>query len=212
MLDDLKENAESYDKIREIALDNSVPPAFRFDPVIPGMSVEKTGTVRFVSAAGEKAAGKVWDGPGNDDRSDPRNLFSLEERESRERVKEGGPSPRSEENAAAERPADIEELAFAPVTRLAELIRARKITSTELTRMYLARLKRYGPRLECIVTLTEDLAIAQAARADGEIAAGRYRGPLHGIPYGAKDLLAVKGTKTTWGAKAYEDQMIDDNA
>lgn len=127
-----------------------------------------------------------------------------------------GPSPSSPyalpDNPALERPADLEDLAFAPVTELAQLIRARKVTSTELIRMYLARLKKYGPHLECVVTLTEELALAQAARADEEIAAGRYRGPLHGIPYGAKDLLAVRGYKTTWGAKPYENQVIDDNA
>ncbi len=75
--------------------------------------------------------------------------------------------------------------------------------------MYLDRLKRYDPKLQCVITLTEELAQKQAKRADEEIAAGRYRGPLHGIPWGAKDLLAVKGYKTTWGAMPYKDQMID---
>jgi Asp-tRNA(Asn)/Glu-tRNA(Gln) amidotransferase A subunit family amidase len=78
--------------------------------------------------------------------------------------------------------------------------------------MYLARLKKYGPRLECVITLTEELALAQAKRADEEIAAGRYRGPLHGIPYGAKDLLATKGIRTTWGSKPYIDQIPDHDA
>ncbi len=78
--------------------------------------------------------------------------------------------------------------------------------------MYLERLKEHGPTLQCVVTLTEELALKQAARADAEIAAGKYRGPLHGIPYGAKDLLAVKGYKTTWGAMPYKDQMIDENS
>jgi Asp-tRNA(Asn)/Glu-tRNA(Gln) amidotransferase A subunit family amidase len=109
-------------------------------------------------------------------------------------------------------PANLEELAFASVRDLGELIRKRKITSTQLTSMYLERLKRYGPRLECVVTLTEKLALEQAKRADAEIAAGRYRGPLHGIPYGAKDLLALPGYKTTWGAMPYRDQVIDDTA
>ncbi len=109
-------------------------------------------------------------------------------------------------------PANLEDLAFLPVTQLAELIRQRKVTSIDLTRMYLARLKRIGPKLECVVTLTEDLALEQAARADREIAAGRYRGPLHGIPYGAKDLLAVKGHPTTWGAEPYKDQVFDEDA
>lgn len=109
-------------------------------------------------------------------------------------------------------PEDIEELAFYSVRDLAELIRTRKITSTALTRMCLDRLKRFGPRLECVITLTEDLALEQAKRADEEIAAGRYRGPLHGIPYGAKDLLAVKGYRTTWGSEPYRDQVIDEDA
>jgi Asp-tRNA(Asn)/Glu-tRNA(Gln) amidotransferase A subunit family amidase len=116
------------------------------------------------------------------------------------------------ENTAIEQPADIDNLAFYPVTALSELIRARKLTSTELTKMYLNRLKKFGPRLECVITLTEELALAQAKKADEEIAAGRYRGPLHGIPWGAKDLLATKGIKTTWGAMPYKDQMIDVNA
>ena len=107
---------------------------------------------------------------------------------------------------------DLEDLAFASVAELGALIRTRAISSEQLTRMYLARLKEYGPRLECVITITEDLAIAQARRADGEIARGRYRGPLHGIPYGAKDLLAVKGYPTTWGAMPYKDQVIDQNA
>ena len=103
----------------------------------------------------------------------------------------------------------IEELAFATVPQLAELIRTRKISSTELTKMYLDRLKRYGPKLLCVVTLTEELALKQAAAADADIKRGKYRGPLHGIPWGAKDLFATKGIKTTWGAEPYRDQVID---
>lgn len=104
---------------------------------------------------------------------------------------------------------NLEELAFATVPQLAELLRTRRITSTELTKMYLARLKKYGPQLLCVVTLTEDLALKQAAAADAEIKRGKYRGPLHGIPWGAKDLFATKGIKTTWGAEPYRDQVID---
>src|SRR6188474_3814134 len=104
---------------------------------------------------------------------------------------------------------NIEELAFATVPQLAELIRTRRITSTELTKMYLARLKNWGTKLLCVVTLTEDLALKQAAAADAEIKRGKYRGPLHGIPWGAKDLFATKGIKTTWGAEPYRDQVID---
>ncbi len=103
----------------------------------------------------------------------------------------------------------LEEVAFFTATQLAELVRTRQVTSTDLTRMYLGRLKRYGPKLLCVVTLTEELALKQAAEADREIKAGKYRGPLHGIPCGVKDLFATKGIKTTWGAEPYRDQMID---
>lgn len=107
------------------------------------------------------------------------------------------------------RPASLEEVAFWPVTRLAALIRTRQVTSSELTRMYLDRLKRHGPTLEAVISLTAERALAQAADMDAEIARGNYRGPLHGIPWGAKDLLATRGYRTTWGAKPYEQQVID---
>lgn len=107
---------------------------------------------------------------------------------------------------------DPETLAFAMVVELSRLLRARKVTSTELTRMYLERLKRHGPGLNCVVTLTEELALEQAARADAEIGRGEYRGPLHGVPWGAKDLLATKGIRTTWGAKPYEHQVLQYDA
>ena len=103
----------------------------------------------------------------------------------------------------------LEELAFEPVTVLAPLVETRQITSTNLTRMYLDRLKRHDPTLLCVVTLTEELALEQAARADQEIQRGRYRGPLHGIPYGIKDLFAAKGAPTTWGARPYAHQSFD---
>jgi len=107
---------------------------------------------------------------------------------------------------------NIESLAFLPVTELSDLIRRRKVTSLQLTQMYLDRLKRYDPVLKCVITLTEDRAIAKARAADAEIARGKYRGPLHGIPWGAKDLLAARGYKTTWGAGPYKDQVIDEDA
>jgi Asp-tRNA(Asn)/Glu-tRNA(Gln) amidotransferase A subunit family amidase len=109
-------------------------------------------------------------------------------------------------------PADREELAFYSVGQLSHLIKSKSVTSEELTRMYISRLKKYGPRLECVITLTEDLALRQARRADQEIAEGKYRGTLHGIPYGAKDLLATKGYKTTWGSVVFKDQVIDEDA
>jgi Asp-tRNA(Asn)/Glu-tRNA(Gln) amidotransferase A subunit family amidase len=113
---------------------------------------------------------------------------------------------------ASAAPARIEELAFATVAEMSGLIRERKITSLALTQMYLDRLKRYDAQLHFLTNLTENRAIAQAKAADEEIAAGKYRSPLHGIPWGAKDLLAVKGYPTTWGAGGFEHQVIDEDA
>ncbi len=165
MIDDLNEQLASYLALRTIALPNSVPPAFGFNPI--------PIDVRLPSQ---------------------RSRFDVS------RVK------------GVARPARLDDLAFASIGELAALIRARKVTSEELTRMYLARLKKYGPMLECVITLTESLALAQARRADTEIAAGNYRGLLHGIPYGAKDLLATRGIKTTWGSVPFKDQVIDEDA
>ena len=109
-------------------------------------------------------------------------------------------------------PADIEELAFLPVTELSELIRRQRVSSLALTRMYLARLRKYDPVLRCVISFTEERALKQAQAADDELRRGRYRGPLHGIPWGAKDLLAVRGYKTTWGAAPFKDQVIDTDA
>jgi Asp-tRNA(Asn)/Glu-tRNA(Gln) amidotransferase A subunit family amidase len=103
-------------------------------------------------------------------------------------------------------------LAFASVRELAELVKTRKVTSVELTKMYLGRLKKYDPQLHFVITLTEERAMNHAAAADKEIGAGKYRGPLHGIPWGGKDLLAVKGYRTTWGAGGFEDQKFDYDA
>ena len=114
--------------------------------------------------------------------------------------------------AASAVPSNLEELAFRPVTELAALVRARKITSLALTQMYLARLKKYDPQLQCVVTLTEERALAQARAMDAELARGKYRGPLHGIPWGAKDLLAVKGYPTTWGTPPFKGQTFDYDA
>jgi Asp-tRNA(Asn)/Glu-tRNA(Gln) amidotransferase A subunit family amidase len=165
MLDELNDNLESYQKLRELNLQNSVPPALLFNPVPVGTKFEKGESHLKLSPPENKTV-----------------------------------------------PDNFEALAFHSVRDLAELIRTRKVTSTQLTKMYLERLKRYDPQLHCVITLTEDLALKQAKQADAEIAAGKYRGPLHGIPYGAKDLLAVKGYKTTWGAMPYKDQYIDQNA
>jgi Asp-tRNA(Asn)/Glu-tRNA(Gln) amidotransferase A subunit family amidase len=114
--------------------------------------------------------------------------------------------------SSAKPPGDLEELAYWPVTRLAPLLRSRAVSSTDLTKMYLARMKKYAPKLLCLVTLTEDLALTQAAEADREIRAGRYRSPLHGIPYGAKDLFDTKGIRTTWGAEPFQQRLPTEDA
>ncbi|MFC1502402.1 amidase [bacterium] len=165
IVEDVKENLESYRKMREISIDNSVAPAIAFNPEVPGLKHPKKKD-RFIL-------------------STVKNLTL---------------------------PEDPEELAFYSVRQLAHLIKTQQITSTELTKMYLARLKKYGPVLECVITLTEGVALHQARQADKEIAAGNYRGPLHGIPWGAKDLLATTGNRTTWGAMPYKDQVIDEDA
>jgi Asp-tRNA(Asn)/Glu-tRNA(Gln) amidotransferase A subunit family amidase len=165
MLEGVNENLEAYEKLRTITINNSVPPAIQFNPILPGMSFQK-----------EKKPIKI----------SKIELLAV--------------------------PSNLEDLAFLPVTHLSQLIKKRKISSLELTKMYLERLKRYDPKLQCVITFTEDLALKQAQQADKEIASGKYRGPLHGIPWGAKDLLATRGYKTTWGAMTHKDQILDYNA
>ena len=113
---------------------------------------------------------------------------------------------------AVKRPANLDDVAFWPVVQLAQLVKTRQVTSTDLTKMYLARLHRYNPTLNCAVTILDDHALAEAKRADADLAAGKYKGPLHGIPWGAKDIIALKGYKTTWGSGAFKDQVIDKDA
>src|SRR5579884_407717 len=117
-------------------------------------------------------------------------------------------------SVSVKRPANLEEAAFWSVRNLAELIKTKQVTSTELTKMYLARLHKWGgpDKLNCVVTYLDDLALEQAKQADAEIAAGRYKGPLHGIPWGAKDIISVKGYRTTWGSGAFKDQVLDYDA
>src|SRR5438309_4951011 len=118
----------------------------------------------------------------------------------------GGVCPR--EQVAPKKPDALETLAFMPVTELAALVRTRQVSSAELTKLSLQRLRQFDPVLRCVVTYTEELALKQAEQADHEIAAGRYRGPLHGIPWGAKDLISYPGYRTTWGAAPYRDQIL----
>lgn len=114
--------------------------------------------------------------------------------------------------AAVKLPENLDQLAFYSIPQLASLIKTKKITSERLTRFFLDRLRKYGRVLHCVIELTDSIAISQAKQADAELARGLYRGPLHGIPYGIKDLFAVKGTHTTWGTPPYKDQVIDETA
>ncbi|HUM34298.1 MAG TPA: amidase [Candidatus Saccharicenans sp.] len=167
MLPNLEENLASYQKMRQIHLENSVPPALIFNPLPADFDFKRL-------------------------EADQRFIY--------------------EEPVSVEVPESEEVLAFYPVTDLAWLIKNRRISSEYLTRIYLDRLKKYGPKLHCVVTLTEDLALKQARQADEELAHGIYRGPLHGIPYGLKDLLAVKGYPTTWGSPIYKTQKLEEEA
>jgi Asp-tRNA(Asn)/Glu-tRNA(Gln) amidotransferase A subunit family amidase len=119
---------------------------------------------------------------------------------------------RVSEPPALRRPSELEDVAFWPMWHLAHLIRTRQVKSVELTAMYLERLKKYNAKLNCVVTLTEDLAMQQARRADSEIAAGNYRGPLHGVPWGCKDIISVPGYPTTFGSDAFRNQILDTEA
>lgn len=168
MLSGLNDQIEGYEAIYALHMPNSVDMALLFDPLLPGMKVDRARKPMRMSAAPPMATKGV-----------PKNL---------------------------------ETLAFANVREWGELIRTKKVTSTALTEMYLERLKRYDPTLKFVVTLTQDRARSQAKEMDRDIAAGKYRGPLHGLPWGAKDLLAVKGYPTTWGAGGFEQQQIEEDA
>jgi Asp-tRNA(Asn)/Glu-tRNA(Gln) amidotransferase A subunit family amidase len=184
MLAGLNDQSKAIEAIRALHLPNNVAPAFVFDPVPPGMVLDTVKRPLQLSARPQSA---------------PVLAAALE--------------------AVAQGRADAPTeslVAFATIRELGEVIRSRAAaglgSSVVLTKMYLARLKRYDPKLHFVITLTEDRALAQATAADAEIAAGKYRGPLHGIPWGAKDLLAVKGYPTTWGAGGFEQQHFDDDA
>jgi Asp-tRNA(Asn)/Glu-tRNA(Gln) amidotransferase A subunit family amidase len=164
LLQGANQSLTRYEDIRKMHIPNDVAPPFYFNPLVPGMKVNRVKLpVRF-------SAPKV------------------------------------------RRPANLEDVAFWPITQLSQLLRTRQVTSLELTEMYLARLHRYNEKLNCVVTFLDDLALSQAKQADAETKAGRHRGPLHGIPWGAKDIIAVKGYKTTWGSGAFKDQMIEEEA
>lgn len=138
--------------------------------------------------------------------------LSLKLRPSPELTASVAPTPPAWVPPEVTRPASPEDLAFLPVTALASLLRARKVTSRELTELFLDRLRRFDPVLEAVVTLTPERALRQADAADAELRAGKWRGPLHGVPWGAKDLLAVRGYPTTWGARPLREQSFDTDA
>ena len=165
MVERVNNTIENYEKLHEFHIPNDVSPPFHFNPIVPGMRVNRTARPIRVS--------------------DPPSVT---------------------------RPSNLEDVAFWSVRRLAELIRSRQVTSVELTAMYMQRLKKYNPVLNCVVSFTDDLAMSQARQADREIAAGRYKGPLHGIPWGAKDIIAARGYRTTWGSGAYQEQVFDYDA
>jgi Asp-tRNA(Asn)/Glu-tRNA(Gln) amidotransferase A subunit family amidase len=166
MVDDLNDQAKSYEAIYKLNIPNSVPPAVHFNPELPGMKFEP-------AAATTPIALRVT----------------------------GAPLPKD--------PAD---LAYSTVTQQAEWLRTKKISSATLVEAYIERINRLDPILHFMITPTFDRARAQAKEADREIAAGKYRSPLHGVAWGAKDLLAVKGYPTTWGAHGFEQQKFDEDA
>jgi Asp-tRNA(Asn)/Glu-tRNA(Gln) amidotransferase A subunit family amidase len=165
ILDGVNENLDCINALRKVPLDNGLPPALRFSPILPGMKFDTIVA-----------------------------------------------PPRWREVKNLPKPARVEDVAFWPVAHLARLVESRQVTSVALTEMYLGRLKRIGPKLHCVVNLMAESALKQAKRADREIAAGQYRGPLHGIPWGAKDTLATKDARTTWGSKAFKDQQLPHDA
>jgi Asp-tRNA(Asn)/Glu-tRNA(Gln) amidotransferase A subunit family amidase len=158
----VSEQLDGYERLQKIPIDNSLPPALVFSPLLPGTAIRLP---RF--------------------------------------------NPKSIALPDAARPANLEDLAYADIPTLASLIRTKKVSCVELARMYIARLKRLDPVLHCVVNFTEERALKQAESLDRELKDGKWRGLLHGIPWGAKDLLAVKGTPTTWGSKIFEHQVLD---
>lgn len=161
----LTDQLKNYFNIRNVHLDNSIPPAVLFNPIPVGFKfVHKQKPVIYSN-------------------------YSY-----------------------VQSPNDMKDLTYYSIGELAYLIKTKKITSTALTKYYLERLKTFGPKLHCVITLTEERALAEAKKADEEISHGKYRGMLHGIPYGVKDLLSTKNYRTTWGAFPFKDQLVDEDA
>jgi len=182
MLDGLNDQRAGYDQIRALKIPNSIAPAYVFHP----------------QPAAATSAPTCREPSGFTDFPDASLACDRDLEWDRASVQVAPPR--------------IDDLAFASVKELYRLLAARRITSTALTQMYLARLRHYDAKLHFLISLTEERALRQAQAADKEIAAGKCRGPLHGIPWGAKDLLAVKGYPTTWGAGGFEQQSFDEDA
>ena len=182
MLEGLSDQRKGYAAIRALQIPNSVAPAYVFLAETPVVEPKRE--------------------PGKPER----------ERVETADAEVRKPMRLSTAPAVHSAPANLEDIAFFTVRELAEYVRTRKVSSVALTEMYLKRLKRYDPLLHFVVTFTEERAMTQAREADRDIAAGRYRGPLHGLPWGAKDLLAVSGYPTTWGAGGFEHQQFQEDA
>ena len=202
MLEGLGKQRDSVAVIRTMKIPNSVAPAFVFDPVPAGMKLDTERKPMRMSAAPDVS--KLVEATAF--------LKSSEAQVGTRIPGEPGVVKTKITTSLIAASSTQDALAFASVRELAELVKTRKVSSVELTKIYLERLKKYDPRLHFVITLTEERALASAGAADKEIAAGKYRGPLHGIPWGAKDLLAVKGYRTTWGAGGFETQSFDYDA
>ncbi|MBA3889428.1 MAG: amidase [Gemmatimonadaceae bacterium] len=191
MVENLRRQQRAQQALHAIPLDNSVAPALHFDPLPPGRQLPA----------------RLQDGAltGADGRAVSRTRTAIAPT-----MSASGPAPSRSPLRAM--PPTLDELAFEPVATLAELVRNRKVTSRALTDMYLRRIDRYDPQLHAVVTVMAVRARTHATAADEEIARGRYRGPLHGIPWGAKDLLATRGHPTTWGSGAHRTQQIEEDA
>jgi len=203
------------EQLRAVKLDNSIGPALLFNPASVLQCAETSHKVDRKSVDRKSVDRKSVDRKSVDRKSVDRKSVDRKsvDRKSVDRKSVDRKSDvRLTDDAAPQRPAADDDLAFLPVAKLAALVHTREVSSVELTKLYLERLRRYDPVLRCVVTYTDELALKQAERADREIAAGHYRSALHGIPWGAKDLITWPGYRTSWGATPFKDQTIDAKA
>lgn len=206
------EHRESFRKLRALRIENDVMPAFAFSPLTPGLRNVAEG----MAPADYALRDAVWATQGR--AADLPRPPAPSERKKPIRVRPDepiGPPGQGRPDPAAptpSRPGNDEDVAFLPARALGALIQARKISSLEATRLYLDRIRRFDARLLSCITVTEDLALRQAQQADEEIARGAWRGPLHGVPYGLKDLVDTQGIATTWGAEPFRGRVPHRNA